>query len=172
MAIYWCFYLCWLLFLVWVKARRDKSIVPRWSLFGRLVLQDIPTGTRYLDRVRIIVTPWFSILLHRIGTSDNGRDLHDHPWKFTSIVLRGGYEEEVADIRTPWRHTIRDHKAGSIHRIRLDQAHTITRLHRTPTWTLIFTGPPRRQWGFYTEDGWVKADDYDNAGVRKIWSRR
>lgn len=31
--------------------------------------------------------------LHRFFTGDNVRDLHDHPWPFSSIILWGGYWE-------------------------------------------------------------------------------
>ena len=33
------------------------------------------------------------VYLHRFYTGDNVRDLHDHPWPFTSLILKGGYWE-------------------------------------------------------------------------------
>lgn len=33
------------------------------------------------------------IYLHRFFTGDNVRDLHDHPWAYQSIILKGGYWE-------------------------------------------------------------------------------
>ena len=37
--------------------------------------------------------PWFTLRLHNILQSDEGRDHHDHPFDFTSLILRGGYVE-------------------------------------------------------------------------------
>lgn len=41
----------------------------------------------------------FGAYLHHIDRPDPGFDLHDHPWPFVSIILRGGYTEEYADTR-------------------------------------------------------------------------
>lgn len=35
---------------------------------------------------------WF---LHNIRLPDAGRELHDHPWDFTTKILSGGYTEHV-----------------------------------------------------------------------------
>lgn len=37
-------------------------------------------------------------LIHWLDGPDPGLDLHDHPWPFVSIVLRGGYTEEWAEV--------------------------------------------------------------------------
>lgn len=33
------------------------------------------------------------VYLHKFHRGDNTRDLHDHPWRFTSIILKCGYWE-------------------------------------------------------------------------------
>src|SRR5574341_215024 len=35
--------------------------------------------------------------IHHILRSDRGRDAHDHPWPFVTLILRGGYWEERFD---------------------------------------------------------------------------
>jgi hypothetical protein len=35
--------------------------------------------------------------LHKFYSGDDHRDLHDHPWSFQSIILRGGYWEHRAN---------------------------------------------------------------------------
>lgn len=138
---------------------------PRWALLERFDIPDAndPTVT-YLRRWRIVQTPWFGILLHRIYLPDSDRDPHDHPWDFTSIVLRGGYTEHVywphatgigIYKETTWR-------LLSVHRITRDLAHRITTL-QPGTVTLVLTGPRRREWGFWTEDGWVHWRTYVDA---------
>ena len=119
-------------------------------------------GEVYLDRWGWR-TRWFGIYLHRMTAPDPGVDLHDHPWPFVSLILRGGYIEERADVRTAhtaasfaesWPdHCERGHKItwmpGTIHRVRVDECHRIIGLRRVPTWTLVFTGRRYRNWGFY-----------------------
>jgi len=44
-------------------------------------------------RWRIIHTPWFGIYLHLWNKPDPRPTLHNHPWVFFSIILRGFYGE-------------------------------------------------------------------------------
>lgn len=130
-----------------------------WAFIRRLAVP----GRRgvYLDRLRIIQTPWFAIWLHRLGEPDRDRHLHDHPRPFVSLVLRGGYVEEL-----PWPSTLSGTCGGYTSHVRwlnikrATDLHRIVSLDRTPTWTLVFCGPLRRRWGFVTEDGWVDHEAY------------
>lgn len=120
-------------------------------------------GDVYLDRWGWACR-WFGIYLHRMTAPDPGVDLHDHPWPFVSIVLRGGYTEERAPARdAPWwaamaaawpdrarRGVEMSWRAGSVHRVRADECHRIITLRRTPTWTVCLIGRRFRSWGFYT----------------------
>lgn len=115
-----------------------------------------------------------SIHLHKILRSDNDRAPHNHPWNFVSIVLWGGYHEELYDAR---RHrgigpawdvrltgvlnrrplTARYIDAKTLHKVKL---------RGRPAWTLCITGPKVKvlgkvkSWGFQTERGWVHHRDY------------
>jgi hypothetical protein len=138
-----------------------------WAFCSRFDILDEKTGDLYLRRWRIVQTPWFSIYLHKIASPDKDRDLHDHPWPFASLVLRGGYDERIgvdtADAaiaqRPPHTQTVRRGWLSLAFR-RATDAHRIVRLHRTPTWTLVLTGPRRRSWGFYTDRGYVPWTTY------------
>lgn len=111
-------------------------------------------GSLYLWRLRIVQTPWFAVYLHAIHRPDHDSELHDHPWDFVSFVLRGGYAEQML-VRggsanwMDWR-TVRWFNVK-----RAESAHRIIHLRRTPTWTLVFCGRRRREWGFYTRTGWT-----------------
>ena len=65
----------------------------RWIMLEgfQIVKNDKP----YLDRLRVVQTPLFSIYLHRIHTPDVDEFPHDHPWWFASLVLSGAYVECV-----------------------------------------------------------------------------
>ena len=58
-----------------------------------------------------------------------------------------------------------ERRPGSIRNMRLDECHTITRLRRRTSWTLIVRGPRRRRWGFYLPTGYMPEAEYD-ATVR------
>jgi hypothetical protein len=101
----------------------------------------------YMRRWRLLHTRWLGVRVHQILRSDADRELHDHPFDFLSVILWGGYREQRADgervCRAPalvWR------RAETLHRLELLAG---------PTWTLVFRGPKRREWGFLTAAGWV-----------------
>ena len=144
----------------------------RWAFMRRFDILDADGGL-YLRRWRIVQTPWFAIYLHKIARSDKDRDLHDHPWSFVSLILRGGYDE-VLDGAASWFPTTANAWAKPVRRRwlslsfrRATDAHRILRLHRTPTWTLVLTGPRRRDWGFYI-DGKGFVDWRTYLGVAEV----
>ena len=52
-------------------------------------------GRVYLRRWRLWRGRFFSVCLHRFMAPDQSACAHDHPWPFVSLVLWGGYVEEV-----------------------------------------------------------------------------
>jgi hypothetical protein len=120
-------------------------------------------GTHYLFRLRIIQTPWFGIYLHDIFEPDADRHPHNHPWSFVSIVLRGSYVEMFHPA--PWVHPdcnkrLQVWKRFSMHRMGADSAHRI--IEAGPRLkTLILTGPRKKNWGFFTENGFEFWQDYE-----------
>lgn len=106
----------------------------------------------------------FNVYVHRFMRSDDDRALHDHPWASLSIILRGEYTE----------HSI---AAGGINERRILRAgdwrfrptgrfaHRVE-LHDGPCWTLFFTGPRYRAWGFHCpEAGWIPWERFTKAGA-------
>src|SRR6185295_5179340 len=96
---------------------------------------------------------------HHIVGSDEERALHDHPWNFTSLILKGGYYEyadirQIPDSDTGWkpaafgqerkwfgRPSLLHRGAGWRHRLELKKGMS--------AWTLVYTSPKVREWGFY-----------------------
>lgn len=95
----------------------------------------------------------YRVMVHEILLSDQGRDLHDHPWDFISIGLHGSYRESYHDG------TSRVFKAPWIRLVRAEQLHRLD-LVTDKAWTLILNGRKRRHWGFLTSEGWVHWDEY------------
>lgn len=121
-------------------------VKPRWEFMRRREISDHRGGV-YLRRWTLLETPWFAFYLHKMLGPDADRWLHDHPFRFLSVVLRGGYDEEV-------------HAEGNEERVRWFSVkgsstfHRIVRLHRRPTWTLVLRGRRHKEWGFLTPNGW------------------
>lgn len=117
--------------------------------------ETIPRGDSrpYLWRFNFIKTPWFAVMLHRFDGSDD-ECLHDHPWPFISVILRGGYWEHSGDgIRGSGKVW---YPPGSILFRRADWAHAIEVEKPGKTWTLVLSGVRSRQWGFFTKVGWLE----------------
>jgi len=126
-------------------------------------------GKLYMKRWHILSTPWFGIKLHKIVASDYDC-LHDHPWSFISLILKGGYVETrrviTDDKGFSWRASSEDEfedvtriyhpgnilwrPAKTIHRLEIHQ----------PCWTLVLNLKRSREWGFWTPFGWVHWEKY------------
>ncbi|MFA5712006.1 hypothetical protein [Mycolicibacterium sp.] len=105
----------------------------------------------YLRRWYLIPrNPVLNVYLHQFLRSDDDRALHDHPWWFVSLILRGRYDE-VTDRGTRRRRpgSIAFRRAETRHRVELlpDAAYEA----EASCWTLIVTGRRARVWGFWCE---------------------
>lgn len=134
------------------------------TVYRRLTLRDGDDQV-FLDRWGFGVRRLGTIYLHRMEAPDPGVDLHDHPWSFVTIVLKGGYVEQRESIRDDDTPKIKfEHRRPLRPRLmRLDECHTIARLLGKVSWSLVITGPVRRSWGFYTPDGWMHHNAYEDS---------
>jgi hypothetical protein len=108
-----------------------------------------------------------NIYLHEIRHDDDDRALHDHPWDFDSVILKGSYIEHSVLAKEPWQNIYRK---GMVNSKRAESAHRIQVLDG-PVLTLVVTGPRRRDWGFHCPNGWRPwqefCDDRDSGLVGK-----
>lgn len=140
--------------------------IPKFFRDRKRIILDRDSNDPYLVRYYVFLRErkWFpfNIFVHKFLKSDPD-DLHDHPWSYATLILKGGYYEwipkfdqqgkkfaEVAVWRGPGH--FRVCRADSLHRIELDPDVT--------AWTLFMPGPQRREWGFATRKGWVPHDQY------------
>lgn len=118
-----------------------------------------------------------AVRVHRICTPDFDRALHDHPFNWASIVLRGGYLElrpvsvdpcfdvdlGIDPLAPDDENTIGEWRLpGSFAFRRATDRHRITDIMRD-TWTLFITGPKVQWWGFYTPQGKVFWRDFESV---------
>ena len=130
------------------------------KLFDRFTIFDRKgNNSPYLTRYRIIDTPWFGVFVHQMHRPDASPILHDHPWAFVSFVLRGGYIERYKDMSDLTDAQVHVRRINHFNLKRLRDAHYISMLDRTPTWTLVFVGATERVWGYWergTNEGWYR----------------
>ena len=131
----------------------------------RIVL-DRQSDEPYLERYYIFLRDRkrfpFNVFLHKFLKSDPD-DVHDHPWPYITLILKGGYWEykpifnlhgEKIGEEKHWRSPghFRFSPANSFHRIELAQG--------VDCWTLFIPGPNHREWGFLVNNKWIHNEQY------------
>lgn len=109
--------------------KRGRPFLKRWHL--------VPKNTR------------LNVYLHCfVDDDDTTYGLHDHPWDFWSFILWRGYVEWLPDgvRKRRWPLSVAWRPAETRHAVKL--------IEGRPSWSIIVTGPIRRNWGFWTIDGW------------------
>ena len=114
-----------------------------------LGLSECPYMYRYMINLGL-----FSIRLHVWHRSDDKRYMHDHAVDFVTIVLKGEYMDvsrpvcadtpygpECSDMMYRW--AIRYRKATHLHYVYRP---------KSPTVTLLFCGPKKRNWRFWVQN--------------------
>ncbi len=144
-----------------------KQIAKFFTKIGRQrIILDRESNEPYLERYYIFLKDrtWFpfNIFLHKFLKSDPD-DVHDHPWPYATLILKGGYWEWIPHFDVVGRKTgeyqvwrgpgsFRVCGANSYHRIELDPT--------VECWTMFMPGPQRREWGFLVNNKWIHNDEY------------
>ena len=93
-----------------------------------------------------------SIRIHQWFHSDDARFFHDHPWWYISLVLKGSYQD-ISPIGTKTR------LPGSLAFYPATHQHTVS-ITKSPCWTILLTGPEKRDWGFWVKGKFKKRNRY------------
>lgn len=135
------------------------------------LIPDRRTGADYMHRYYLLFRDRkqfpFNITLHKIVRSDDPI-MHDHPWPYLTIVLKGGYWEHTPLITKDGRNigdTTKWRGPGSIIWRKAKELHWLELDNDTPATTLFFMGPQQREWGFVVKDNrgrdkWVKWTEF------------
>lgn len=94
----------------------------------------------------------FSIRLHHWISSDDQRNFHDHAWWYVTFILRGGYLDRSpgsANYIEPGQFAFR----------RATHQHTVY-VPPEGCWSILLTGPEKREWGFWVDGRFVKRNKY------------
>jgi hypothetical protein len=145
-----------------------KQVFLNWleQIGRKCVVMDRQNNEPYLERYYLFLKDRkkfpFNIFLHKFLKGDPD-DVHDHPWPYATLILKGGYYEWIPQFNSEgiktceirkWRGPghFRICKSTSSHRIELHPGIT--------AWTLFMPGPQTREWGFLVKNKWVHNDLY------------
>ena len=100
-----------------------------------------------------------NLYLHRYDGSDDDRALHDHPWRSIGIVLWGNVRELTPQGESRlWPLMPKYRSAEYAHRLHLKSRFAFT---------LFFTFPKEREWGFLCPKGWVHWKKFTDSSGQK-----
>jgi hypothetical protein len=136
------------------------------KLDRKRIIMDRLNNEPYLERYYLFLKDRkkfpFNVFLHKFIKGDPD-DVHDHPWPYATLILKGGYYEwvpifdsdnkkigEIGHWRKPGH--FRTCSARSYHRIELDPD--------IECWTLFMPGKQTRDWGFLVDNKWVESENY------------
>lgn len=130
------------------------------------IVMDRQCNEPYLERYYLFLKDRkkfpFNVFLHKFIKGDPD-DVHDHPWPYATLILKGGYYEWTAEFNSQgekvrevrhWRGPghFRICSANTFHRIELKES--------VAAWTLFMPGPQQREWGFLVDNKWIHNDLY------------
>jgi hypothetical protein len=129
------------------------------NLDRKRVILDRDSNEPYLERYYLFLKDRgesfpFNIFIHNILLSDP-TDLHDHPWGYFTLILKGGYWEHMPNQVSLWRRPgyWQSVPANWQHRLELDK-------NNGSCWTLFIPRMRARKWGFLKNNKWIEADQY------------
>ena len=95
----------------------------------------------------------YSIRIHHWFKSDDLRYQHCHAWDFITFVLKGYYtdiSDDGEEIMSTYK--LKYRKAEHKHCVKVD----------AECWTILFTGRPKRNWGFWVNNKMFRPLRYFN----------
>lgn len=149
-----------------IQRLKDKLNQLMVRLDRKRIILDRQSEEPYLVRYYVFLKDRkrfpFNIFVHKFLKSDPD-DVHDHPWPYFTLILRGGYWEYIPVFNEEgkkigeeprWRGAghFRYSPANSYHRIVIDP--------KVACWTLFMPGPQRKEWGFLVENKWIPNEQY------------
>jgi len=108
----------------------------------------------------------FDVVIHHFSEKDQNEHLHDHPFSFTTHILKGSYIEKVYEIFEDgtYNFSIHHRKEGSSHFVAANTVHEIIELPDGECFTVIIPNKKEQEHSFYKlENGKV---------FKRQWNRR
>lgn len=133
--------------------------------FGWRWAEELKCSTGVYLRRWVLETPVFSLRLHHWLHSDDSRAFHDHPWGFWTFVFRGVYLDVSPDLSQnpecdPQGHVIVQRMAAPKLAHRPANHKHYVFVPPKGAWTILFTGPKVRRWGFWLREKFILSYRY------------
>ena len=152
------------------------------KLGRRRVITSIDGKVEYLIRYYLFLKERknfpFNITLHKVLVSDEPT-LHDHPWSWGAIIIKGGYwehiplfaqEGHVVGSTRVWRGpgSIRFRSADDLHWLELAKDEDGNEI---PCTSIFFMGRKQKEWGFVRHVKnvgyrWIHNQEYLTGGAK------
>lgn len=134
------------------------------------IIMDRECNEPYLERYYVFLKDRkrfpFNVFIHKFLKSDPD-DVHDHPWPYATLILKGGYYEHVPIFNSDkWIIGYKRYWRGPGHfRICSPNSYHRIELHPEITaWTMFMPGPQLREWGFlvgkFEKQRWIHNEKY------------
>ena len=130
------------------------------------IVMDRVENEPYLERYYLFLRERdrfpFNVFLHKFLKSDPD-DVHDHPWPYATLILKGGYWEwtpRFDDQGNKITELVRWCGPGSFRWASAEQYHRIELDPDVTCWTLFMPGVKQRDWGFLVRNQWIQWDEY------------
>ena len=128
-------------------------------------------GGPYLTRYKLfsLGKKLIRIYFHVFHRSDEDRELHSHPWRWSvGLILKGGYREKRLVARLSVCEFLRN--PGSFVFLRKTDFHRVTLLEKE-SWSLFIAGPEEGTWYFLdprTDQKWQWEEFIKRKGLEPI----
>lgn len=151
----------------------SKFIFSKLEKFGRKrIVLDRQSNEPYLERYYVFLKDRkrfpFNIFLHKFLKSDPD-DVHDHPWSYATLILKGGYYEWIPNFDSQGTKISETrHWRGPGH-FRICSATSYHRIELKPDvdcWTLFMPGSQQREWGFLVNNQWIDHQTYLDSRIK------
>lgn len=112
----------------------------------------------------------FNAVIHKFSEKDKNEHIHDHPWSFTSYVLKGSYVERVYTIengKVEFKDVLREE--GCSHFVPAELIHEIIALPQGECYTLVKPNSFERETHFWKfENGDIFNKRWDENEFKKL----
>lgn len=114
------------------------------------------------------------IMVHHFLPESRDRDVHDHPWQFVTIVLKGQYVDVstcqvckgknlgVTCFECGGDGVKKELMVPGMMRYRSTAHAHQTFAGRKGCWTVVIVGPIERMWGFFKNGEWLPWREYED----------
>lgn len=113
----------------------------------------------------------FDAVIHHFSQKDINEHIHDHPFSFTSHILKGSYVERIYKILADgsYRSTIRHRREGTSHFVEATTIHEIIDLPDGECYTIITPKHKERETCFYKfENGQIFKRQWNQRKFRRL----